>query len=81
MINNHNIKTMKRKLSDYMNSLSLDECNSKKLKKKTNSVYCQTDEKIYTESDIKEMIDNYVNYINTNTYTKKIEPNKWVESF
>ena len=72
---------MKRKLSYYMNYLSLDDCDSKKLKKKTNSVHCQTEEKMYTESEIKEMFDNYVSYINNNAYTKNMEPNKWVKSF
>ena len=74
----------KRKLSEYMDSLSLVEDqipDSKKSKKKTCSVHCQTEEKMYTESDIKEMIDNYVNYMNSNQYSKNIEPSTWVESF
>lgn len=74
----------KRKLSEYMESLSLDEeqdLHSKKTKKKTCSVHCQTDEKMYSESDIKEMITNYVNHIYSNQYSKIIEPSKWVKSF
>ena len=74
----------KRKLSEYMDSLTLlDEPsvgNSKKIKKQMCSVYCQTEEKIYTESDIKEMIANYISYVNNNQYSK-IEPSKWVKSF
>lgn len=77
----------KRKLSEYMESLSLDEeqeLHSKtrsRTKKKTCSVHCQTDEKMYSESDIKEMISNYVNHIYSNQYSKIIEPSKWVKSF
>ena len=74
----------KRKLSEYMETLSLDEApilDSKKSKKKTCSVHCQTDEKMYSESDIKEMITNYVNHMNSNQYAKNIEPSMWVKSF
>ena len=74
----------KRKLSEYMETLSLDEAallDSKKTKKKMRSVHCQTDEKMYSESDIKEMISNYVNHMNSNQYAKNIEPSTWVKSF
>lgn len=84
MIKNHNSMAPKRKLSEYMNSLSLDETpttDSRKHKKKMCSVHCQTEEKIYTESDIKEMITNYVTHMNNNQYPKNIEPNIWVKSF
>lgn len=83
MIKNHNSMS-KRKLSEYMETLSLDEApifDSKKPKKKTCSVHCQTDEKMYSESDIKEMITNYVNHMNSNQYAKNIEPPTWVKSF
>jgi len=84
MIKNHDSMALKRKLSEYMDSLSLDEAqilDSKKSKKKTCSVHCQTEEKIYSESDIKEMITNYVNHMNSNQYSKNIEPSTWVKSF
>lgn len=84
MIKNHDNMALKRKLSEYMENLSLDEVpilDSKKTKKKTCSVQCQTDEKMYSESDIKEMITNYVNYMNSNQYSKIIEPSTWVKSF
>lgn len=85
MIKNYDSMS-KRKLSEYMETLSLDEdeasiLDSKKPKKKTCSVHCQTDEKMYSESDIKEMITNYVNHINSNQYVKNIEPSMWVKSF
>ena len=80
-IKNYNIMTLKRKLSEYMDSLTLVEAPlSKKSKKQFCSVHCQTEEKIYTEKDIKEMIANYVNYVNNNQYSK-IEPSTLIESF
>ena len=73
----------KRKLSEYMDTLSLDDCpktNSKKQKTMC-SVHCQTEETIYTESDIKEMINNYIKHMDNDKYSKIIETTRWVESF
>lgn len=78
----------KRKLCEYMESLTLVETTEdtttivtvKKSKKQMRSVHCQTEEKIYTESDIKLMLNNYINY-NKNIDSNIIKTNMWVKSF
>jgi hypothetical protein len=77
----------KRKLSAYMDTLSLDDApverGKKKLKPKMCSVHCQTEENIYTESDIKKMIDNYINHYKIDDIDKlmNLKSTHWVESF
>ena len=47
------------------------------------SVHCQTEENIYTESDIKKMIDNYINHYKIDDIDKlmSLKSTHWVESF